>query len=56
MTMKTQRPKTYWMQQKQFKREDYSNTILLPGTRNISNKQPNFTSKGIRERINKTQS
>ena len=32
------------------KREVYSNTILPQKTRNMSNKQPNLTTKGIRER------
>ena len=32
------------------KREVYSNIILPQETRNISNKQPNFTAKAIRER------
>ena len=32
------------------KREFYSNIILPQKTRNISNKQPNFTRKAIRER------
>ena len=35
------------------KREVYSNTILPHETRKISNKQPNFTPKAIRERITK---
>ena len=35
------------------KREVYSNTILLQETRNISNKQPIFTPKAIRERRTK---
>ena len=35
------------------KREVYSNTILPQETRNISNKQPNLTSKAIRERKTK---
>ena len=34
-------------------REVYSNTILPEETRNISNKQPNHTSKAIRERRTK---
>ena len=38
------------MQQKQFKREVYSNTILPQETRKISNKQFNLTPKAIRER------
>ena len=38
------------------KREVYSNTILSPETSNISNKQPNLTTKAIREgRTKKTQ-
>ena len=49
MTMKIQRPKTYGMQQKQSKREVYSNTILPQETRNFSNKQHNFTAKAIGE-------
>ena len=53
MTMKTPRPKTYGMQQKPSKREVYSNTILPQEIRNISNKQPNLTSKAIRERRTK---
>ena len=35
------------------KREVYSNTILPQETRNISNTQPNLTSKAIRERRTK---
>ena len=38
--MKTQRSKNVGMQQKQFKREVYSNTVLPQETRKISNKQP----------------
>ena len=38
--MKTQWSKNVGMQQKQFKREVYSNTILPQETRKISNKQP----------------
>ena len=38
------------------KREFYSNTNLPQETRKISNKQPNFTPKTTREKINKTQS
>ena len=38
------------------KRKLYSNTILPQETRKISNKQPNLTPKGIRERrTNKTE-
>ena len=35
------------------KREVYSNIILPQETRNISNKQPNFTPKAVRERRTK---
>ena len=35
------------------KREDYSNKILPQETRKSSNKQPNLTSKAIRERKTK---
>ena len=45
MTMKTQQLKTYGMQQKHFKREFYSNTILPQETRKTSNRQPNLTPK-----------
>ena len=41
------------MQQSSSKREVYRNTILLQKTRNISNKQPNLTPKGTRERRTK---
>ena len=41
------------MQQKQFLREVYSSTILPQETRKISNKQPNFTPKAIRESTTK---
>ena len=53
MTMKTGRPKTYGMQQKQFEREVYSIKILPQETRNISNKQPKLTPNAIRERRTK---
>ena len=43
------------MQQKQFKREVYSNTILTQETRNISNKQPNLTPKAVTERTKEPQ-
>ena len=33
------------MQQKQFQREVYNNTILTQGTRKKLNRQPNFTPK-----------
>ena len=36
-----------------YKREVYSNTILPQETRKNSNKQPNITSKAIRERRTK---
>ena len=36
------------------KREVYSNTVRPQETRNISNKQPNLTSKAIRKRTKKT--
>ena len=56
MTTKTQQCKTYRMQQKQSKREVYSNIILPQETRKISNKQSKLTPKGTRERrTNKTQ-
>ena len=45
MTMKTRQLKTYGMQQKQFKREIYSNTILPQETIKTSNRQPTFTPK-----------
>ena len=50
MTMKTQQPKTYGMQQSSSKREVYNNSISPQERRNISNKQPNLTPKAIRER------
>ena len=57
MTMKTQWYKTYGMQQSNFKREVYSNTTLPQETGKISNTQPNFTPKAIREwRAKRTQS
>ena len=43
--MKTQQLKTYGMQQKSFKREDYSNKILPQETRKTLNRQSNFTPK-----------
>ena len=48
MTMKTRQPKT-GCSKSSSKRVVYSNTILPKETRNISNKQPNLTSKAIRE-------
>ena len=53
MTMKTRKLKTYGMQQKHFKREVYSNTVLPQETRKILNKQPNFTVKATGERRRK---
>ena len=38
------------MQQKQFQREVYSNTILLQGTIKTLNRQPNFTPKATGKR------
>ena len=49
--MKTQRSKNVGMQQKQFKREVYSNTILPQETRKTLNRQPNFTPKMTGKRI-----
>ena len=49
MTMKTQQLQIYGMQQKQFQREVYSNTILPQETRKTSNKQPNFTPKATKK-------
>ena len=43
--MKTQRSKTYRIQQSSSKREVYSNTILPQETRKVSNKQSNLTAK-----------
>ena len=54
MTMKTRQLKTYGMQQKQFKREIYSNTILPQETRKTSNRQPTFTPKTTGKRRRKT--
>ena len=50
MKMKTQQFKTCRIQQKQSKGEVYSDTNLPQETRKISNEQPNFTPKDIRER------
>ena len=41
------------MQQKQSKREVYSNTLLPQEIRNTSNKEQNLTPKAIRERRKK---
>ena len=55
ITMKTQWSKTYGMQQNSSKREVYSNTSLPQETRQMTNKQSNYTPKGTRERrIKKT--
>ena len=48
--MKTQQLKTYGMQQRQFQREVYSNTILPQETRKALNRQPNSISKAARKR------
>ena len=57
MTTKTQGPKTYGMQEKQFRREIDSNSVSPQETRKISNKQSNPTLKTTRERrTKKTQS
>ena len=53
MTMKTQQLKTYGMQQKHFKREFYSNTILHQEIRKTSNRQSNFTPKTTGKKNNK---
>ena len=58
MTMKTQQPQTYGLQQKQSyklspKREVYSKTILPQETRKTSNRQPNFTPKTTGKRRTK---
>ena len=47
--------KTYGMQQKQFKREVYSNTILPQETRKTSNRQPHFTPKTTGKRTKNRQ-
>ena len=46
-------PKPMGCSKSSSKREVYSNTILPQETRNISNKQPNLTTKVIRERRTK---
>ena len=51
MTMKTQQPKTYGMQQKQF--EEGILQQYNPTSRNISNKQRNLKPKAITERRTK---
>ena len=45
MIMKTRQLKTYGMQQNSSKREVHNNTILPQETREISNRQPHFTTK-----------
>ena len=45
MTIRTRQLKTYGMQQKQFQREVYSNTLLPQETRKTLNRQPNFSTK-----------
>ena len=47
MTMETRQLKGYGMQQKQFKREVYSNTILPQETRETLNRQPNLDLKQL---------
>ena len=54
MTMKKQQLKTYGMQQKQSKREVYSNTILPQETIKTLNRQPNFTPKTMGKRTTTT--
>ena len=50
---KQNNPKPMGCSKSSSKREVYSNTILPQETRNISNKQPNFTPRAIRERRTK---
>ena len=47
-------PKPMGCSKSSSRRQVYSNTILPQETRKISNKQPNLTSKAIRERRTKT--
>ena len=55
--MKTQQPKLMGCSKSNSKKEVYSYTSLPQETRKISNKPPNVTPKGTRERrTNKTQS
>ena len=49
-------PKSMRWNRSSSKKEVYSDTSLLQEIRKISNKQPNLTPKGTRERTNKTQS
>ena len=53
MTMKAQQLKPMGCNKSSSKREDYSNTILPQGTRNISNKEPNIKPKANTERRTK---
>ena len=53
MTMRTRQLKTYGMQEKQFQREVYSNTILPQETRETLNRQPHFTPKATGKRRQK---
>ena len=50
MTMKTEDPKSMGCSQSNFKRENYSNTILSQETRKISDKQTNLTPKATRKK------
>ena len=49
----SQSPKPMRCSKSSSKREVYSNTVSLPETRKISNKQPNTIPKTTRERTNK---
>ena len=53
MIMKTRQLKTYGMQQNSSKREVHNNTILPQETREISNRQPHFTTKTTGKRRTK---
>ena len=48
MTMKTEDPKSMGCSQSNFKRENYSNTILSWEMRKISDKQTNLTPEATR--------
>ena len=50
MTRKTKDPKSMGCSQSNFKREDYSNTILSWEMRKISDKQTNLTPQATREK------
>ena len=54
MTIRTRQLKTYGMQQKQFQREVYSNTLLPQETRKTLNRQPHFTPRATGKREKKT--